>query len=96
MNLYEKGRFWQNFYIHVLFESHIICSKEFVCNLYDIACSVFCVNDVVLKVKCSGSKCLCNIGAKLWNTLPANISDFGKFQSFKVAIKSHFIKGLSF
>jgi len=35
-------------------------------------------------------------GAKLWNTLPANISDIDKLQSIKVATKSHFIKGLIF
>ena len=45
------------------------------------------------KVKGSGSKSFSCIGAKLWNTLPANISDIDKLQSFKVAIKNHFIKG---
>jgi len=46
-------------------------------------------------VKCSGSKSSF-IGAKLWNTLPTNISDIDKLQSFKVFIKSHLIKYLNF
>ena len=50
----------------------------------------------VPKAKSSGSKSFSFIGAKLWNTLPTNISDIDKFQTFEVAIKSHFIKGLIF
>jgi len=44
----------------------------------------------------SGSKSFSFVNAKLLNTLPANISDIAKLQSFKVAIKSFFIKGLKF
>jgi len=43
-----------------------------------------------------GSKSFSFIGAKLWNTLPGNISNIDQLQSFKVATKSHFIKGLTF
>ena len=48
------------------------------------------------KVNGSGSKSFSFINAKLLNTLSANISNIAKLQSFKVAIKCFFIKGLNF
>lgn len=48
------------------------------------------------KVKGAGSKSFSFIGAKLWNDLPSNLTDITKYQSFKVAIKGHFLSSIAF